>query len=181
MEAPLVLSLVSTLLSLVALIASSVLAYRQAMAARSQAMINFSMVLARVNSAEFLKNIDYIRGDFPGRFDSNVPVSELPLEARDKIVAVVNYFDQLGVLVAFRALDQEIVIGYMGNWLDQVWEILECHILGERNKRFISKRRNESISSGYLKYFDHLVWLARADPPEKIQRRQKLRSVVELG
>ncbi|MFI6026432.1 DUF4760 domain-containing protein [Amycolatopsis magusensis] len=180
MDVPLAISILSTIIALSAVLAGSVLARKQAKAAKSQVIAHFSGIIAEAGQSGFAKKIDYVRHEFHTEFEREVPIGELPPTARAAVSDVVNYFDRIGLLVASDALDAKIVIGYMGNWIDQTWTTLFPNIHGERLRRQRLATEPNPISTGYLVYFEHLVWLVRHTPPAKIHRKLKLRRLTDL-
>lgn len=177
MDWALMLGLASTCVALLALCIGGYLAYRQARAARSQVVVSFVPFLAKVSDPSFIADVQYVRTQLSGKFPDATPVSELPKATRTCIGTVVNYFDQLGVLVSFGVLDEEIVIGYLGNLLDEVWRALQPHIASERRKRQSALGRRESISGSYLAFYEDLLVRALEEPPPVVQKRMKLRKL----
>ncbi|MGC7100384.1 DUF4760 domain-containing protein [Amycolatopsis lurida] len=180
MDLPLVISILSTIIALSAVLVGGVLARKQASAANSQVIVHFSGILAEAGQAGFAEKIDYVRHEFHTEFAPEVAVGALPPKARAAVSDVVNYFDRIGLLVAFDALDAEIVIGYMGNWIDETWTTLFPNIHQERLRRRRAAAEPKPVSTGYLVYFEHLVWLVRTKPPAKVHRKRKLRRISDL-
>jgi len=173
------LSTLSLTISLVAICVSGYLPRRQANYSRSQVVVNFVSFFTEARGADFIEDVRYVCTDLLADSTQVVAVSQLPAEVRGRIYRVANYFDQLGLLVAARALDAEIVIGLLGNWLDQCWRVLEPFIIQERNLRAESMGRGESVSAGYLEYFEDLVVRTRRNPPGVVQARLRLHKVSE--
>jgi len=168
------LNTLSLVISVTALVVSSILTRRQAAYARSQLVMNFASFFTEARNIGFIDDVRYVCGELSSEFVQAVAVSSLPDEARKRVYRVVNYFDQLGLLVASGTLEANIVIGLLGNWLDQCWRALEPYVMLERRKRAEAMERGESISGGYLQFFADLVVRTRRTPPAEIQERMRL-------
>jgi hypothetical protein len=79
--------------------------------------------------------------------DPRLGISGLPDEAREHVIRVCHYLDQLGILVDQRIVDPEAVAGFMGESILVSWRALAPYIKGERAAR---KR-------DYVSYFEDLA------------------------
>jgi hypothetical protein len=59
--------------------------------------------------------------------------SEKPEQAA--ILALVNYFEGLGILVKRKLIDIDLVYDFLGSDINMIWEKLKPIIEGERKKR----------------------------------------------
>jgi hypothetical protein len=172
----LVLNVPSLLISLIALLISAIFAHRQTTITKSQLVMNFAAFWTEVRQTEFVDNVHSICNDITKQHEAR-PISDFPIDERRRIQEVVNLFDHLGLLIAFDALEEDIVISMLGNWLDLTWRSLETNIRTERRIREADYLTGKSISSGYLVFFEHLVYRARKNPPPEVQRRLGLKRV----
>jgi hypothetical protein len=62
-------------------------------------------------------------------------VEDLSSDYRDSAYAVIYYFNQVGALVAFGLVSENLVIGVLGSWIMQTWRALEPVIIEERRNR----------------------------------------------
>jgi hypothetical protein len=68
---------------------------------------------------------------------------------------VCYFFDQIGVLVAFRIVHEDIVVAIMGTQIVQVWSVMFPLIESERKYR--SETYPSNAPSGFLAFYEHLV------------------------
>jgi hypothetical protein len=177
MDISLALGIASVVISVIALTVTAVLTGRQAHAAQAQVVVEFSALLRSAADPSFVSDVEYIRTYLTSRSSAPCRIAELPDEVRPRFRRVTNYFDQLGLLRAHDAMDASLIIGYIGNWIDQIWRAAEPWIHMEREHRSEELRLGESTSGNYLAYFEDLVVRARRTSPPVVQREQHLLTV----
>jgi hypothetical protein len=164
--------------SAIAVVVTALFAVRQL---RSSQTANHTLVAIELltrdrTSEEFLRSEDFVLNqltvDHP---PPGVSVSDLPNEARHHIARLSLYYNGLGQMLAFAAVDPRLLMGTVGYRSRQAWRVLEPYILAER------ARRGET----YLSHFEHLVHMATHNPWEKAVRKLDLKHFdsypAELG
>jgi hypothetical protein len=108
---------------------------------------------------------DWVLRNLAAEHGPDSGVSRLPEPARGRVRRVGFFFDNIGVFVAHRVVDQDLVIGFFGIGLVEVWDVLEPYI----------RREAELRGAGYMVYFENLVSLHRSRGPAEVYRRLGLR------
>jgi hypothetical protein len=81
----------------------------------------------------------------------------LPDDFQDDAYTVCYYFEYIGLLVYFRHLDRDLVLGSMSTQLVEVWRIMQPWIAGERAVR--ESVKDPYRGSRFLPHYEHLVAL----------------------
>jgi hypothetical protein len=109
-------------------------------------------LLRQFRDADFRKWRLYIvrelKRDYPLARLGEHPYDHLPAG----VVSVSSFFDDVGLLVATRAIPEEPLLAHMGGSLNACWRGLEEYILTERRHR---------PTGTYLAFYEHLVALYR--------------------
>ncbi len=98
---------------------------------------------------------------------------------QDSAYTVCYFFEYIGLLVAFRHLDQEIVLDSMSTQLIDIWRIMRPAIAQERKTR--SQVPDPYYGKRFLPHYEHLIALitlrvgARTD---QVARRNGLYSLL---
>ena len=79
----------------------------------------------------------------------------LSKDRQEDAYRVCYFFDQIGVLVAFGIVHEDIVVAIMGTQIVQVWSVMFPLIESERKYR--SKTYPSNAPSGFLAFYEHLV------------------------
>ena len=179
-----IISIISIILSALSLIAWIILIWKQYKISKKLLTISQSQLIISKNSVSgpilvdmfrefrnirFKTHMDYIINVFYERsneFNPDMGYSKLPTKTQKSVKIVSHFFDHLGTLVAHSIIDDEPIIGYMGESIDNIWKILEPYIKAERVAR---------PTKEYQEYFEDLVIRIRKNPPSKI--RENLREV----
>src|SRR5262245_27543784 len=77
----------------------------------------------------------YLLRDLRNEHDPKVGISGLPNDARERVVRVQHYLDQLGLLVDQQLVDAGAVAGFMGESVLRSWQALSPYITAERDIR----------------------------------------------
>ena len=72
--------------------------------------------------------------------------------------SVGHFYDNLGVFVAYKVVTEDLVIGFFGVGLNELWTVLEPYILRERQIRRM----------GYMVFYEDLVYRFRAREPANV-------------
>ncbi len=159
---------VAAFISMVAVVLTALFAVRQL---RSAQTANHTIVaielLTRVRSGdEFQEAEDYVINQLAKAYpEPDVSVGDLPPEVRRLVSRVALYYNGLGQMLAFAAVDPRLLMSTVSFRSRQAWRVLEPYILAER------ARRGET----YLSHFEHLVHTATHNPWDTAVRKLKLR------
>jgi len=165
-------------ISAIAVVVTAAFAVRQL---RSSQTANHTLVaielLTRARSTdEFLRAQDFVLNELTASYPpSGICVSELPAEARHHVARLSLYYNGLGQMLAFAAVDPRLLMGTVSYRSRQAWHVLEPYILAER------ARRGET----YLSHFEHLVHMSTHNPWATAVRKLDLKRFdsypAELG
>lgn len=89
-------------------------------------------------------------------------------ELGDDVVELSHLLDNIGMLVAEDLVPAELVAGYMGNSVIDLWEKLGPSIEAERKRR-----RERGESDAYQVYFEHLAVVMREVDPDRVRAKLK--------
>jgi hypothetical protein len=79
----------------------------------------------------------------------------LPPDIRESIYTWCFFCDYLGQLVLHRIVSEDLIIGFSGTMISQLWGVLEPFIQSERRHRI--ETLPEGVPPGFLPYYEHLV------------------------
>jgi hypothetical protein len=166
MNTSIAINVTSLLISLVALAISAYLAHRQASAAHGANAIPVIFNSFREwRQPDFIQTQKYILASLGGDHDASMGLSGIPEPLQSQIDKVAIFYDDLGKLVAYRALDWEIVIGTFGVTTVRVWDALKPFIYRERELR----------GTQHMALFEDLACRAKVNPPVDLHKRIGLR------
>ncbi|MCZ2807590.1 hypothetical protein O2W18_20990 [Modestobacter sp. VKM Ac-2983] len=154
--APIVISLIA--------LAVSVLSSRRALRATraSHSLTVVTDVLDRLHEPQYADAVKKVReGGFLEGIDPDGGYDAMPGDKRALALWLTEYFDDLGKLVAYGVIDEDLVLGSYGNSIDRSWTTLRGFIYAQR--RFNGTQFNS--------YFEHLAQLARKRPPAIIHKK----------
>ena len=149
------LSLVSVFIAFAAVLVTVWQAQRTARAGeRMRSLPIVSEVSREWRSAEFRKHrrvILSLIGTTPpaGGFEA------LPPHIRESAYTWCYFCDYLGQLVLHKIVSEELIIGFTGTQISQLWGVLEPFIESERGHRL--ETLPEGVPAGFLGYYEHLV------------------------
>lgn len=136
MATSLLLSIIGLIISLGATGISVFLVVRQIRFQRHANEVPIAISLGReYRSEEFQLAQNYVLDLLPIEHAPSLGVTGLPAAARNSVVRVVNFFTWLGGLVFFDIVDEELMVGLLGNRTNRAWEVLEPYIVQERETR----------------------------------------------
>lgn len=167
MDPSLAINLVSLVISLIALTISAYLAHRQASAAHGANLIPVIFNSFREwREPDFIRTQKYILASLGSEHGAEAGLSGIPEPLQSQIDKVAIFYDDLGKLVAYRALDWRIVIGTFGITIVRVWTVLKPYIYREREIR----------GTQHMACFEDLACRAKNNPPSKLHRKMGLRA-----
>ncbi|PYC65550.1 hypothetical protein C7C45_28370 [Micromonospora arborensis] len=164
--------------SAIAVVVTVVFALRQLRSAQTanQTLVAIELLTRDRSSDEFLRAEDFVLNELTVRHPPpHVSVSDLPAEARHHVVRLSLYYNGLGQMLAFAAVDPRLLVGTVSYRSRQAWRVLEPYILAERAQR----------GETYLSHFEHLVHMATHNPWAMAVRKFNLKRFgsypAELG
>ncbi|WP_306204118.1 DUF4760 domain-containing protein [Actinoplanes sp. RD1] len=144
------LSFASLVVAALALLVSAGVAWRQLNYMRHGTMLPVALdMFAEFRTPQFRTCMRYLTEDLhrehpPGEEG----ILSLPDDVRALVVPAVSYFNNLGLLVAQRVVDPDVVRGFMNHSILRAWDRTAPYIRVER------ARRNDPA---YYQYFEHLA------------------------
>jgi hypothetical protein len=75
-------------------------------------------------SPEFVSSRDYMLNRLPKGHSPEIGIVSLPEKTRERVLRVGGLFDDIGKLVAFRVIDERIVICSVGPTVIRTWKQL---------------------------------------------------------
>jgi hypothetical protein len=126
---------------------------------RASAIMNSSPIAADIwpewRSEEFREHMLTVVNSRPAPGVSTGWMKDLPSDYRTSAYAVIYYFNQVGTLVAFNLVSENLVVGVLGSWIVQTWRALEPVIIRERRHR--ADTYPPEAPANFSDYFEHLV------------------------
>jgi hypothetical protein len=152
------------LIAVVALVYSA----RQIQLMRRQNLLPVALDFFReARTPEWFVARDWIIKHLAAECSPELGVSGLPEPARDHVRKVGFFYDNLGVFVAYRVVEQNLVLDFFGVGMNEVWTIVEPFI-----------RREEQIREmHYMAFFNDLVVRFGQRSQGGIYRQRGLRRV----
>jgi Domain of unknown function (DUF4760) len=149
MTTSLILSIVGVIISLGATGISVFLIIRQIRFQRHANEVPIAISLGQeYRSDEFQLAQSYVIELLAKEHNVSLGVTDLPMEARTRVLKVVNFFTWLAGLVFFDIVDEEFIVGLIGSRINNAWEKLEPYILQERQTK---------SNPDYLVFYEDLV------------------------
>jgi hypothetical protein len=171
-------NIVAAVGSTTAVVVTAVFAVRQLRSAQTanHTLVAIELLSRERSRDEFLRAEDFVLNELADRYPQlDVSVSDLPAEARRHVTRLSLYYNGLGQMLAFAAVDPKLLMGTISYRSRQAWRVLEPYILAER------ARRGEM----YLSHFEHLVYMTTHNPWATAVRKLDLKRFdsypAELG
>jgi hypothetical protein len=172
-----IVSLVSVSLALVAVCVSTWQARANMQHSRhSRSLPVIAEIFKEFRSKEFRDSVHKLL-TLPQDKIASGRFGELSGDSRDDAYEVCYFFDRIGALVAFRIINDDIVIASMGTQIMQVWLALLPLIKKERTHR---KTYGKDIPPGFLVFYGHLVDRIYAQGGGKAATRIQRRIGIQL-
>ena len=150
-------NIVAAAVSAIAVIVTAVFAVRQLRSAQTanHTLVAIELLTRDRSSDEFMRAEDFVLNELAARFPPpGVSVSDLPPDARHQVTRLSMYYNGLGQMLAFAAVDPRLLMGTVSYRSRQAWRALEPYILAERARR----------GQTYLSHFEHLVHMSTHNP-----------------
>ncbi|HEY6796789.1 MAG TPA: hypothetical protein VI248_19130 [Kineosporiaceae bacterium] len=148
-------NVVAVIVSVVALIVSSVSSRRQDRISHgANLMTILGGAFASFRTPAFISAQNYVYYKM-GQHDVNLGYRGLPEEIRQDILMVSHFYNDLGRMVAYEALDEDVAVPSFGGALHQSWETL---------RPFIEKEREFMSAEGrvrFMVYFEDMACRVR--------------------
>lgn len=168
MDTLVLLSAASALTAVLAL----VLSVRQVRLMSRQNLLPVALDFFReARTAEWFVARDWIIEHLAAECPPDRGVSGLPEPARRHVRKVGFFYDNLGVFVAYGVVEEDLVLGFFGVGLNEVWIVLQPYIRQEEEIRRMQ----------YMIFFHDLVRRFRDQSAADIYRRRGLRRLAEEG
>jgi hypothetical protein len=168
METSLTLSLASVVIAFGALALSTFVSIQQVRQISRQNLLPVVLDAFReARTAEWFQARDWIVEHLADECSPDSGVSRLPQPARGMVGSVGFFYDNLGVFVAYKVLTEDVVIGFFGVGMNQLWTVMEPYILRERQIRRM----------GYMVFFEDLVCRFRERDPATVYEGLELRKL----
>ncbi|NUO01380.1 MAG: hypothetical protein HUU01_12280 [Saprospiraceae bacterium] len=153
--------------SLCALFTSLFVAYKQIRLSENSNSFPVAIEMFKeFRSLEFKQHLNHIITELPKLNSVENPISDLPKDVKKSALTVSHYFDNIGVLVANKAVDKKLVISFLGGTAENAWEILAPYIKAERKKR---------PNGMYQEFFENLIYEIKKSPPEIVMKKLSLK------
>jgi len=163
--------ILSLVISIIALATSLFVAYKQIMLAKHSNSFPVTIDMFReFRSLEFKQHLYYVLFKFPSINQPDKGIHGLPEETRNHVLEVCHFFDNLGVMVANKAVDEKLIISFLGGTALKTWEIIYPYIMAERAGR---------ENGLYQEFFEHLIFVIKKNPPEKVIKKMSLKRLKE--
>lgn len=168
MEAQTLLAVVAVVVSLAALSISSTISWRQlrSMQSANHLPVAIELLTRDYGQPEFQQNERAMLEQL-STIDPAGGVFGLPEPLLSKSLQVINFYDSIGILVAFGCVEEELVLTTINYRIRQVWTTLEPFVRAERELR----------QGPYLDILEDLAVRAHRTDPRELSQRRGLRGM----
>jgi hypothetical protein len=148
-----------SLVSVAIAFAAVIVAFRQVQrtarsAEHARSLPILSEAFREWRSAEFRKHKNVLLS-LAGTSPPEGGFEALPPDIRESAYTWCYFCDYLGQLVLFEIVSEELIIGFAGTQIPQLWGVLEPFIKKEREHRI--KTLPKGVPPGFLTNYEHLV------------------------
>jgi hypothetical protein len=148
MEASLAVSIASAFIAFGALVVSTLVSVQQVRQMRQQNLLPVvNEAFKEARTQKWFEDRDWILHHLAGGRRTYGGVSGLPRYAQGKARSVGFFYDHLGVVVHYKIVSEDLIIGSFGEGLNEAWKVLEPYICRERQIR----------GTDYMGFFEDLV------------------------
>jgi len=166
-NATIVLSLATTVISLTALVISILLTRRQLRLVSGGNHLPVVLdAFKETRSAVWFEAQEYVLSELAKEHESDCGHRGLPEPARIRVNTIGLFYDDLGKLVAHGMIDQSLVIGAYGTNIVRLWDALAPYVYTERREHGLH----------FWIYFEDLAARTAATHPEVVYAHLHLRS-----
>jgi len=128
------ISIISIVLSLIAVIASVILALRQSTLQEHSNVLATVELFNEWRSQEFKASYGFLLSELAKSYPPSSGYDLLEA-VKSHVIRVSHYLDYVGLLVYYRAIRQDLVLGFIGGSITNCWNILSPYIYVERERR----------------------------------------------
>ncbi|WP_369240910.1 hypothetical protein AB5J56_41080 [Streptomyces sp. R21] len=166
MDGSLMLNLLALAVSIGALTTSVAASRRQLRLAHNSNVLPIIIELFKeTRTTEFLRSVEYIRSELAAQHAHADGYRHLPVEPREHIRRVGQFYDDIGKLVAHGVVDERLVLGAYSVNVQRMWQALAPYIYSERAQH----------GTLTMTYFEDLAARARLTPGPEIHAGLGLR------
>ena len=128
-------------------------------------------ILREFRSLEFQKDYNYIMTKFPQRTTVQA-LSELEGDERNTATRVAYFFQSIALLVAYRIMDEEMVMATLQTPIKRCWAVLGPYIEADRAK-------DDRI--GMFQFLEHLAVRAEKTSLPRVAAKRRLGLWIKHG
>lgn len=164
----------SVILSLAAIVVSVIVAISQQAVARRERLLPFIEMLDEFHTPEFKALLAYVTNNLATDLPQpSIGYRPLDVETRRKLRPLTSYFNEVGVLVANKAIPAELVSGMMGGSIAESWSVLAPYIY--------ARRLDRGNDPNYYAYYEHLAACIRELGPQRLESKLGLKRLPPAG
>lgn len=164
----------------IALAALGVAVWQTRENSRLQDVINSSPIVVdiwdRWQTESFRQDVLVVVNEAPQTWPQE-GIKGLSPDYRRSAYSVIYFFNQVGTLVVFNLVSEDLIVGVLGSWIVQTWRVLEPLIIKERELR--AETYSADTPANFSDYYEHLAQrvldLGGREAMNVIQRRVGLR------
>jgi hypothetical protein len=168
--ASLLLTVLALVVSLVALAISSIISWRQlrSMKSANHLPVAIELLTRDYGKPEFQRQERTMMEQLPSIVPA-IPISALPEALYIDTLQVINFYDSMGILVAFGSVDENLVLATINYRIRRIWQTLEPFVRAERELR----------QGPFLDFLEDLAARANAVDPQQLHDRLRLRQMPQ--
>lgn len=156
-------NVVTLAVALVAGVIAAASSLRQASDTRRTNLLVYTAELgSRTRTPEFREAMDFVRTSL-GAYDPVSGISDLPSPAREHLLLVGGFYQDLGMLVVTGVIEEDIAIAVHYTGIKASWRAMEPFIRMER------RRLDEQQGGGLYGSFEHLAVYTEAVPYDRMR------------
>jgi hypothetical protein len=149
--------------ALVAVVIAAASSLRQASDTRRTNLLVYTAELgSRTRTPEFREAMDFVRTSLRA-YDPVLGISDLPSPAREHLLLVGGFYQDLGMLVVTGVIEEDIAIAVHYTGIKASWRAMEPFIRVER------RRLDEQQGGGLFGSFEHLAVYTEAVPYDRMR------------
>jgi hypothetical protein len=166
-DATIVLNVTALVISLAALVVSGYLTLRQIRLASGGNQLPVILdAFKESRDPAWFEAQEYVLSKLTQEHPAHGGHRGLPEPTRTHTAKVGLFYDDLGKLVAYRVVDEKLVIGSYGTMITRLWDVVAPYVYEERRAHGLH----------FWVYFEDLAARTAANPPEAVYSALRLRS-----
>lgn len=171
MDPSLIISIIAVIVSIIAI------AYSVIISQRSNSLQIMTDLFQEYRSIEFKDASRYVIDDLEKNCNPEDGYWQLKDPSRTRVLKVSHFFNNIGALVAYKIVDEDLIIGYMGSNILMVWDKLYPFLENERSHRL----KKHGIGKEYQEHFEDLVCRVYNKKPDDILKNKlKLKKISDI-